>query len=130
MSLLPPILKAEQDERDQRMTAYLLHPRQSALSSSRDQHLVRDFPLPELPASMALVKVLRAGICSTDLEMLEGYKSEFADGLNRNLVIGHEFVGIVEAINCVEQPASISVGSRVVGEINLPCMGNSDIECS
>lgn len=58
----------------------------------------------------ALVRVLRAGICGTDLEMLRGYKGFRG-------VPGHEFVGIVEW--CASKPEL--VGKRVVGEINAGC---------
>lgn len=56
----------------------------------------------------ALVRVLRAGICNTDLELIRGYYP--FEG-----VLGHEFVGRVE-----RGPESL-VGKRVVGEINATC---------
>jgi threonine dehydrogenase-like Zn-dependent dehydrogenase len=53
-----------------------------------------------------LVRVLRAGICATDLELVRGYKGFRG-------VLGHEFVGI---------PLSGTLaGRRVVGEINCSC---------
>lgn len=58
----------------------------------------------------ALVRVLVAGICGTDLELLQGYK-RFRG------VPGHEFVGRVE--RCDVDPDL--VGERVVGEINFGC---------
>ncbi|MBK7708205.1 MAG: alcohol dehydrogenase catalytic domain-containing protein [Acidobacteria bacterium] len=58
----------------------------------------------------ALVRVVRSGICNTDLEIVRGYAG-FSG------TIGHEFVGIVE--ECAENPAL--VGKRVVGEINVGC---------
>ncbi|HWX40612.1 MAG TPA: alcohol dehydrogenase catalytic domain-containing protein [Blastocatellia bacterium] len=63
----------------------------------------------------ALVQVLCAGICSTDLEIVKGYA-----GFSGTL--GHEFVGRV-----VESSGSIPIGSRVVGEINVGC--NACPEC-
>ena len=57
----------------------------------------------------ALVQVLRAGICNTDLEIVKGYA-----GFHGTL--GHEFVGRV-----VESSESGLVGHRVVGEINAGC---------
>jgi alcohol dehydrogenase len=72
--------------------------------------LVDDAPEPELPAGWARVRVRRAGICHTDLELARGYKG-FAG------VLGHEFVGVVEA--CPTDPAW--EGVRVVGEINVAC---------
>ncbi|MEM4573412.1 MAG: alcohol dehydrogenase catalytic domain-containing protein [Candidatus Caldarchaeum sp.] len=57
----------------------------------------------------AVVKVLLAGICGTDLEILKGYAGFRG-------VPGHEFVGVVE-----ESKNPELVGKRVVGEINVGC---------
>ncbi|HEY0427726.1 MAG TPA: alcohol dehydrogenase catalytic domain-containing protein [Pyrinomonadaceae bacterium] len=60
--------------------------------------------------SEALVRVLKSGICNTDVEIVRGYA-------NFEGTIGHEFVGVVE-----EAPdAKHLVGKRVVGEINAGC---------
>lgn len=48
-------------------------------------------PKPEPGPGEALVRVLLAGICGTDLELLRGYHGFHG-------VPGHEFVGIVEAL--------------------------------
>jgi threonine dehydrogenase-like Zn-dependent dehydrogenase len=71
-------------------------------------HLCQDLPIPEPPPGEALVRVLQAGICNTDLELLRGYYPYRG-------ILGHEFVGIVE-----QGPATIQ-GKRVVGEINATC---------
>lgn len=65
-------------------------------------------PIPTPPPGEALIRVLRAGICNTDVELLAGYYP-FADTL------GHEFVGVVE------QGPPAWVGRRVCGEINAAC---------
>ena len=70
---------------------------------------VADVPVPEL-AGEALVRVVKSGICNTDLEIVQGYAG-FSG------TIGHEFVGVVE--QCTEMPGLI--GKRVVGEINVGC---------
>ncbi len=67
-----------------------------------------DLPEPSAPPEEALVRVLRAGICNTDLELIRGYYPYRG-------VLGHEFVGRVE-----EGPEEL-VGRRVVGEINAVC---------
>ncbi|CAL8472112.1 g11654 [Coccomyxa elongata] len=66
---------------------------------------------PIATADEALIRVIRAGICSTDLEILKGYVPGY------DQILGHEFVGIVEA--CAAKPEL--EGKRVVGEINCPC---------
>lgn len=70
--------------------------------------LRQDLPIPQPAPGEALVRVLQAGICNTDLELLRGYYPY--DG-----VLGHEFVGLVE------EGSAHLVGQRVVGEINAVC---------
>ncbi len=69
---------------------------------------IRDVPAPDLAPGEALVRVLMAGICNTDIELTRGYYP-FAG------IPGHEFVGIAE-----QGPSAIR-GKRVVGEINAVC---------
>ncbi|KEQ56237.1 2-deoxy-scyllo-inosamine dehydrogenase protein [Marine Group I thaumarchaeote SCGC AAA799-E16] len=64
---------------------------------------------PDPKPGESLVRVSLAGICGTDLEILDGY-------MQYNGVLGHEFVGIVEK----SQNPDL-VGKRVVGEINVGC---------
>lgn len=71
-------------------------------------HLDSHYPHPVLQGDQALLRVLNAGICNTDLELVAGY-------MGFNGVLGHEFVAEV-----VEGP-TLWVGRRVVGEINVAC---------
>ncbi len=73
-------------------------------------NLREDLPRPEPLPGEALVRVRLAGICATDLQLLQGYYPF-------NGILGHEFVGEVEA--CEAAPEWI--GRRVVGEINIAC---------
>lgn len=73
-----------------------------------------EMPVPDVGAE-ALVRVLKSGICNTDLEIVRGYAGFQG-------TIGHEFVGVVE--NAPDSPSLI--GKRVVGEINVGC-GNCDL---
>lgn len=50
---------------------------------------VKEVPDPQPGPGEALVKVLTAGICNTDLELARGY-------MNFSGVLGHEFVGVVQ----------------------------------
>ena len=74
-------------------------------------------PKPVPPKGEALIKVLMAGICNTDIEITKGY-----NGFKG--ILGHEFVGIVEEINDKDQSL---LGKRVVGDINCAC-GKEDCE--
>jgi threonine dehydrogenase-like Zn-dependent dehydrogenase len=69
-----------------------------------------DVPAPHAPSGEAVVRVLLAGICNTDLELVKGYYPFTG-------VPGHEFVGVVDAAPDAPQ----WVGRRVVGEINAAC---------
>jgi threonine dehydrogenase-like Zn-dependent dehydrogenase len=68
-----------------------------------------DCPRPEPRPTEALVKVVRAGICRTDLEITKGY-------MGFKGVMGHEFVGVVEKCHNRQW-----INRRVVSEINISC---------
>lgn len=70
---------------------------------------VAEAPMPERPAGYAMLRLLVAGICNTDLELQRGYYAFTGTP-------GHEFVAEV-----VEADDRALVGKRVVGEINLAC---------
>lgn len=68
--------------------------------------LQSDRPAPVAEAGEVLVRVLHAGICDTDLQLVRGYKGFRG-------VLGHEFVGVP-----LSGPFE---GRRVVAEINCSC---------
>ncbi|HLH17661.1 MAG TPA: alcohol dehydrogenase catalytic domain-containing protein [Bryobacteraceae bacterium] len=70
---------------------------------------VRETPVPPRPRGFALLRLIAAGICNTDLELERGYYGFRGTP-------GHEFVAEV-----VEADRPELVGKRVVGEINLAC---------
>eukprot|EP00913_Durusdinium_trenchii_P023437 g22015.t1 len=74
----------------------------------RDQQVrFRDDYPAAIPADGEVrVRVLRAGVCETDLQLVQGY-------MDFQGVLGHEFVGIAETGDYA--------GRRVVGEINCSC---------
>ena len=63
-------------------------------------------PAPAPAESEVLVRVTRAGVCETDLQLIKGY-------MGFRGVLGHEFVGVAESGDFA--------GQRVVGEINCAC---------
>ncbi len=73
--------------------------------------VLTDYPKPSPARGEALIKIISAGICNTDIEITRGYK-------NFQGVLGHEFVGIVAEVNHSDQSLS---GRRVVGDINCNC---------
>jgi len=74
--------------------------------SGTDFTLRHDHPMPEPLPGEVLVRVIRAGICETDLQLIQGY-------MGFEGILGHEFVGVAES--------GEFEGQRVVGEINCSC---------
>lgn len=72
------------------------------------------YPHPTPKPGEALIRVLLAGICNTDLEITRGY-------MDFQGVPGHEFVGIVEELHERVPLRAELIGKRVVGEINAAC---------
>ena len=68
---------------------------------------LRDIPIPHRPPGFALLRLLVAGICNTDLELQRGYYGFSGTP-------GHEF-----AAEVLEADTPGLVGKRVVGEINV-----------
>jgi threonine dehydrogenase-like Zn-dependent dehydrogenase len=78
---------------------------------------VRRIPIPIPAKSFALVRVLRAGVCNTDLEILQGY-------MGFHGVLGHEFVGRVVEVNTEDNELKSKwMNQRVCGDINVGCAG-------
>src|SRR4030095_5469401 len=87
----------------------LLNPAMRALVITGPGALsLQDVPRPSREGE-CLIRVRMAGICGTDLQILEGYAG-FAG------IPGHEFVGVVES---APAPDAAWIGKRVVGEINV-----------
>ncbi len=80
-----------------------------ALLFDGEVRLDKSHPVPEPKRFEVLIRVLKAGICRTDLEIVKGY-------LDFKGILGHEFIGVVE-----ESPDQNLIGKRVVGEINVSC---------
>ena len=85
----------------------------NALWLENNQISLRDVPQPRKP-NEALIKIRKAGICSTDLELVKGYYPYTG-------MIGHEFVGEVVV-------PSQGRGGR--GEGRSPCGGEINVVCN
>src|SRR5436305_2777618 len=70
---------------------------------------VREARLPARPPGFALLRLVSAGICNTDLELQRGYYGFSGTP-------GHEFVAEV-----ADARTESLIGRRVAGEINLSC---------
>ncbi|MFN6548369.1 L-threonine 3-dehydrogenase [Mycolicibacterium nivoides] len=80
--------------------------------------VLTDVPKPEPAENEVLIKVLRTGICGTDLH-IEAWDGWAESTIRPPLVLGHEFVGeVVDAGRAVRR---VRVGSVVSGEGHLVC---------
>ncbi|KAL7533275.1 hypothetical protein ACHAXR_005139 [Thalassiosira sp. AJA248-18] len=115
------------------MKAFVIHePSQTSTDNDDDDDctmgnpldngkLITDVPIPTIPSpTYALIQILRAGICNTDLEILQGY-------MGFTGTLGHEFVGNVVALHddVSSDVREKWMGKRVCGDINLGCCNNS-----
>lgn len=80
-----------------------------ALVLENNKLKIKDVTKPVPLEGEALVRVLKAGICNTDLELVKGY-------MDFSGVLGHEFVGQV-----AQTLEKCFMGKRVAGEINISC---------
>jgi len=71
-----------------------------------------DMPKPEPPEGSALVKVMAASICRTDLELLYNQPQK------TDIIPGHEVAGIIEKVNKVK---GFKKGDRIFLNVHITC---------
>lgn len=71
-------------------------------------------PVPPLPPKGALVKVIGCGLCGSDLDKYVNQKA------NPGSVLGHEVVGILEALDD-DHPSGWKLGDMIVTAHHVPC---------
>jgi threonine 3-dehydrogenase len=79
---------------------------------------MRDVPDPVVGRDDVLIRVLRTGVCGTDLHIHE-WDGWAQANVTVPLVIGHEFVG--ELVQIGAEVADLAVGDLVSGEGHLVC---------
>ena len=77
-----------------------------------------DRPQPTPGPGDVLIRVTRAAICGTDLHIYK-WDDWASSNMAPPVTIGHEFVGVVEAVG--SQVDFIEVGTRVAGEGHITC---------
>lgn len=77
-----------------------------------------DAPKPEIGPQDLLVKIKKTAICGTDVHIYNW--DDWAQAtIPIPMVVGHEFVGVVEAMG--ENVAGFKIGDRVSGEGHITC---------
>jgi threonine 3-dehydrogenase len=79
---------------------------------------LEDVPVPALGAGDVLIRVLKTGVCGTDLHIYE-WDGWAQANVPVPLVIGHEFVG--EVVDIASDVRELSRGDLVSGEGHLVC---------
>lgn len=80
--------------------------------------VLEERPRPAVGPSDVLVQVTHAAICGTDLHIFN-WDDWAAHTIVPPLVVGHEFVGIVDRVG--DQVTAVKPGMRVVGEGHVVC---------
>lgn len=90
---------------------------------------LREFPVSPPPAGWLLLRVLRSGICGTDLHTFQGDTLQYAGTAHERriafpVICGHENVGVVAAVGGeirAQDGRRLRVGERVVPGANVVC---------
>lgn len=75
-------------------------------------------PVPRIGANDALIRVAAAGVCGTDFH-IHSWDRWSQGRIRPPLVVGHEFVGYVQAVG--RNVRHVQVGERVSGEGHITC---------
>ena len=79
---------------------------------------LRNCPEPTTGVSEVKIRVLRTGICGTDLH-IESWDAWAASTIKAPMIPGHEFYG--EVVEVGSQVRDVKVGARVSGEGHIVC---------
>ncbi len=89
------------------------------VKSRRERGLwLSDVEKPEFGPTDVLIRIRHASICGTDLHIYN-WDRWAQETIPVPVVVGHEYVGIVEAVG--HEVTSVSVGDRVSGEGHIVC---------
>lgn len=90
----------------------------SKLKAEEGIWMVHDAPVPEVGPNDVLIKIKKSSICGTDVHIYK-WDNWAQKNVPVPLVVGHEYVGTVEATG--SEVAHLEIGQRVSGEGHLVC---------
>lgn len=86
----------------------------SANARVQETSVLEDVPVPGIAANEVLVKVTAAGMCRTDVQLLDRYFEKYAL-IPPPITLGHEIAGVVEKIGTMApKTAGFEEGDEVV----------------
>ena len=77
---------------------------------------LREYPVTPPAAGYARLSLIASGVCGTDLHIHSGRL-----GVRTPAVIGHEFVGRIEALSPQSNEQGLSAGDACIVDIAVPC---------
>lgn len=82
---------------------------------------LREVPIPKIGPDEALVRIVFAGICGTDLHILNRFRNfeKYKEILRRRYILGHEWSGEIAKVG--KTVKEFEVGDRVIGEGMIGC---------
>lgn len=90
----------------------------AALTQEANQpFIIKEFPVLEPEQGYARMELIASGVCGTDIHIHRGKL-----GITPNRIIGHEFVGRIEAISKEDsEKYGLNEGDAVISDIAVPC---------
>ncbi|MGW5482896.1 zinc-binding dehydrogenase [Streptomyces sp. NPDC004008] len=82
--------------------------------------LVEEIPIPEPGPGEVLIEVKAAGVCLSDLHLIDGSITPLHLGSKNVLTLGHEISGVVHALGSGLK-RDLTVGTRVALQAGQPC---------
>jgi threonine dehydrogenase-like Zn-dependent dehydrogenase len=89
----------------------------AAVFEAIDTVNIREIPLPKIKPDYALVRIKAAGLCITDVHVIQG-KFQHA---NPPCILGHEGAGEIVAFGQLTWDTQLKIGDRVVIETMISC---------
>ena len=88
--------------------------RAARMHSYHEPLVLEDVPVPDIASDEVLVRVTAAGMCRTDVQLLDGYFQKYAQ-LPLPVTPGHEIAGVVHKVGgMVPESARLKDGDQVV----------------
>lgn len=76
--------------------------------------VLEDIPIPDIQPDEVLVNVKAAGMCRSDVQLIDGYFRKYAD-IPTPITLGHEIAGVVHKIGSTVHPGTgLQEGDHVV----------------